>query len=531
MTKLTNPTREIIRNSAPNSAVGSCRCAFAEDCCREKDIVIRATTHHSCDANTQDWKQNRVLIDSDGAGYCTARNHIGITHQGESSDGVDSEDPSDDLHIFVNTYHGKRIRLSVNLQNTVLEVRKKVCDILGVPLNEWRLLSCGGKLFWDSRKLADYGMKDQGTLDMRLLMKGGGSKSERQRQRPSTVGSGPFGTLKSLNRENKTGSRRRRSRRLNLKRAREPDEDCAKPGIQCCPLCDEELTEKTNKSIEGLVFCCTCQRGFHLSCSGIQQGWAAHYNHECRHQGLDCLRTTDRREAKTRAKKTGRKGLSLQKEKIEASRSIHRWVVGAQQDDLRQTIAQISANSTDYCAKSLHVQHTGLTQEMEDLDLSDEILPQKIVEHSVSKEKPDSVLNQEDKENEGDEQSEDEAETHSNFVDGNDSFQKLQEQFSIAEKEVFATELLNSHSTIGVETGPLREEKLIVPEKPSKKPAWAEPFAEVWLDEGWVPVEVLCRKGFAEGYYLVERIDNFSAPFKVKVHELTQFGSHDRERV
>ena len=56
-----------------------------------------------------------------------------------------------------------------------------------------------------------------------------------------------------------------------------------------------------------------------------------------------------------------------------------------------------------------------------------------------------------------------------------------------------------------------------------------ESFAEVWLYDEWVKVEVVTREGLSEGNYLVERIDGRVAPFKIKAQELTSFGSHDSE--
>ena len=56
-----------------------------------------------------------------------------------------------------------------------------------------------------------------------------------------------------------------------------------------------------------------------------------------------------------------------------------------------------------------------------------------------------------------------------------------------------------------------------------------EPFAEVFLDEEWVKVEVIRKDGLAEGNCLVTRIDGITKPFAVKAQELTPFGSHEPE--
>ena len=258
-------------------------------------------------------RQKRSLGNSDEAGYLGDHSHVGSSQRSESLDCVNWKDQPEKIKIFVTTQHRKRIELSLNLQNTVLEVRKLVYNILNIPLNQWRLLSCGGKLLWDSRTLADYSMENQATLSIWLLMKGGGIEAERTRQE-TPAGPGTTGTLQSDERWT-PGSKQRRSERLNLKRPREAREDGVS-GSQHCPLCDDEISQNKTKSMEGLIFCCVCGRGFHLECSGVQDGWAGHWKLECRHKGLECSLTTRCSTARVRTKKGGEKVLpSLQKRK------------------------------------------------------------------------------------------------------------------------------------------------------------------------------------------------------------------------
>ena len=68
-----------------------------------------------------------------------------------------------------------------------------------------------------------------------------------------------------------------------------------------------------------------------------------------------------------------------------------------------------------------------------------------------------------------------------------------------------------------------------VSELPSKPLVFEEAFAEVWLYDKWVKVEVFKKKGSSESDYLVERIDGCAPPFEVKVRELASFGSYDAE--
>ena len=129
---------------------------------------------------------DQFLGDTDEAGSSGGHDHCEIKHgNGGISDVVDCKETAskwlqyDNPHVFIFTNDRERIQLSLNLRSSVFELRRKIYGILHIPLNQWRLQSFGGKLLWDRRKLADYDIKDGGTLTMRLQMKGGGCKYER----------------------------------------------------------------------------------------------------------------------------------------------------------------------------------------------------------------------------------------------------------------------------------------------------------------------------------------------------------------
>ena len=88
---------------------------------------------------------------------------------------------STNIHVFVCTHDGKRITLTLDLQITIIQVRRRIFDLLGIHLNCWRLFSFGGKLFWYNRTVADYDIQNRATLYVRLLLKGGTRKSKRRR--------------------------------------------------------------------------------------------------------------------------------------------------------------------------------------------------------------------------------------------------------------------------------------------------------------------------------------------------------------
>ena len=138
-------------------------------------------------------------------------------------------------------------------------------------------------------------------------MKGGGCKSRKHQRESSAAETGSNINIQQENRKTKVAVKRRRSKRLNRKRPREAHENRANTERQYCPLCEEELTEKNNQSLEGLIFCRICGRGFHQACSGIQEGWVGHWNIECRQHELECCPNILRSHTKGVTEKNSRK--------------------------------------------------------------------------------------------------------------------------------------------------------------------------------------------------------------------------------
>ena len=135
---------------------------------------------------------NRTLRNRDALKRCSASSCIEICNRKRRSPKlVHSENSwrpptrSDDFNVFISTHNGERIELLVNANNLILEVRRMIFNLLSIPLDQWRLNSCGGKLYRDNRTLANYGIEEQGTLYMRLLLKAGGSKPKSDCQKQS----------------------------------------------------------------------------------------------------------------------------------------------------------------------------------------------------------------------------------------------------------------------------------------------------------------------------------------------------------
>ena len=93
-------------------------------------------------------------------GHRSSANRVNTTWSRLKRNLVCDDAHTDNLNIFVTTHGGERFQLCLNILSTVHEARKKIYDITHIPLNQWRLQSCGGILFWNRRTLSYYDVKD-----------------------------------------------------------------------------------------------------------------------------------------------------------------------------------------------------------------------------------------------------------------------------------------------------------------------------------------------------------------------------------